>query len=149
MIEVNFTFFMVLFSFVIFMLAMRSLYFEPIRNIKAERARKIEEDQRHAQSLHQERDLLNRDYEAGLKEARQKAQHVILEFRENAKKQASEQVTKARNEAAAQLEQQMAEIATWREEAYQQLESEKRMLADGIIHKLFNATSPVNTLEHH
>lgn len=148
----NGTFLFTFFSFILFMLLMKNLFFDPIRRIKAERAQKIETDEQTARTLVKEFEVLNQDYEQELKVARQNAQKLILESREAAKKQASSQIAQVRQDTAAQLEQQMNDLAQWREETYQQLAPERTLLANGIIEKLgvgggslkASATSSVN-----
>lgn len=137
MLNIDATFLLVFLSFVVFMLAMKQLYFDPIRQIKETREDKIRGDQQNALSLADQYQQLNQGYEAQLREARQKAQQIILEFRENAKKSAADQVSEAREEAHTELEAQLADLAKWREKTYKSLSTDKDQLVEAIISKVY------------
>jgi F-type H+-transporting ATPase subunit b len=139
------TFFLIIASFVVFMLLMRAIYFEPIRRIKDQRERKKLEDREQADSSLAEYTRLQEEYEASLRDARRRAQQVILEVRQGAKKTASETVGKAREEVRQDLERQMAELARWREEAYGQLAEDRRALAGTIIQKITAGRIPAGS----
>lgn len=130
------TFLFVLASFVFFMLAMRAIFFEPIRKIKLEREHAITSEREGALALTQQQADLLAKYEAALTDARRKAQQVILERRQEAKKSASETVVKAREEAAGSLDAQMRDLAAWREQSYVQLAGQRHELARIIVNKV-------------
>jgi F-type H+-transporting ATPase subunit b len=151
MLNIDATFLFVFVSFVVFMLLMKQVYFEPIRQIKAEREQKVAEDRENAQSFYGELESLRTGYENSLKEARLKAQSLIQEHRQKAKKSADEQVSKARGEAHQQIEAQMQEIARAREEAYMQLEADKKNLVETVLGKIFSGgevKTPATSMEH-
>ena len=157
MLNLDATFLIIFLSFIVFMLAMKQVYFDPMRAIKAQREQKILDDQQSAQAFLEQHGQLHQGYEAQLREARQKAQQIILEFRESAKKSAMDQIATVREESRVQLDRQMADLVQWREEAYQDLASEKAQLVESIIGKIYAekparasraSKTPATSLEH-
>lgn len=144
MISLDWTALFVLLSFVVFMILMKAVFFDPIRNIKAAREAQILNDQNKAQEVLHEHESLHLNYEVQLKEARQKAQQLITDLRDQAKGDASGKISKAREEARLHLEAKLAEIATSREETYQALDDERTSLAETILKRVLKInTSPV------
>ncbi len=132
----NATLLFVIISFVVFTILMKAIYFDPIMKIKNERERKIIDDQESAVNFAQQYEILNQEYQAGLKKARQDAHSVIQEIRQQAKTSAQKAVIEARTSAQAQTDQQMAELDAWRESTYRQLESERASLTQAVIAKV-------------
>ena len=136
MLEFNATLLLVLVSFLIFMGLMKSIYFDPVARVKQARQNKLAGDQKSAQDFLQDLDHLKHAYEAGLAEARAKAQQVIADIRRKAKASAGEAIHLAREDARTALDIQMAEMHRWQEEAYQELSQERPQLAKRIIQKI-------------
>lgn len=130
------TFFAVILSFTVFMILMRAVYFEPIRQLKEQREAKKRVDRKDTVAFVEEHERLQLEYETGLKEARKKAQQVIQELRQDAKKQASVTVGQARDNVRSELEGKMEELSRWREESYAKLGEERQALAQAIINKV-------------
>jgi F-type H+-transporting ATPase subunit b len=141
MLEINITAGVILVSFFLFMFLMKGVFFDPIAAIKLQREQKLQEDLEQARALSKEHEALYQTYEAQLKEARQKAQKVIMEFRERAKGEAFAKTQAAREEAQVQLEEQLAAIAKQREQVYQELESERTSLVQSILTKIVRSGS--------
>ncbi|MBY0403585.1 MAG: ATP synthase F0 subunit B [Cyanobacteria bacterium] len=136
MLSIDGTFIFILASFVIFMLLMRSLFFEPIRQIKAEREQKISGDKLSAEEFSKTFENLSKDFELKLKEARQKAHRLISEASESAKKEAASQLSQSREEARNFLDTKMVEIAEQREATYRDLASDRLAFVQSIIEKI-------------
>jgi F-type H+-transporting ATPase subunit b len=134
--QFNATLVFVLISFIIFMVLMKAIYFDPILKIKDERERKLIDDREAAQRFAEEFDRIHAEYETGVKQARKEAHQVIQEIRQAAKTEAQQALTDARTNAHAETERQMAELAQWREETYRQLEAERDTLTRTIIGKV-------------
>ena len=143
--QFNATLIFVLLSFVVFMLLMKVIYFDPMLKIKIQRERQLEQDSDSARQLVQESVRLNADYDAALHRARREAQQIIQTLRQEAKTKSSETLAQARQNAQADMERQMAELAAWREKTYQELEPERRSLMQTIIQKIVEHR-PVGTL---
>ena len=134
--QFNATFIFMIVSFIIFMLVMKVIYFDPMLKIKAERERKLQEDHDSAQRFAEAFERLQVDYESGLKQARKEAHHVIQEIRQQAKLAAQNALVDARANAQAETDRQMADLNRWRKETYQQLESERQALKQAVIAKV-------------
>lgn len=132
----NATFLFVLVSFIIFMLIMKAIYFEPIMKIKNERERKLADDQQSAVEFAQRFEQLQAEYQAGIKQARLEAHQVIQEIRQQAKTSAQQTVVEARAAAQNETDRQMAELHEWRESTYRQMESERAGLTQSVIAKV-------------
>ncbi len=134
--EIDGTLIVVIISFFVFMLLMRSVYFEPIRQIKAERERKKEEDRKSTETHLADLEKMKAEYEQGLKDARKRSHLVLQEIRQKAKESAFETLTAARQQAAKELEAQMTELSSWQENAYQKLAEDRSELARLIVQKV-------------
>jgi F-type H+-transporting ATPase subunit b len=134
--QFNATLFFVMISFVVFMLAMKAVYFDPILKIKAKREQKLQEDRASAERFAEAFERLQADYESGLKQARKDAHNVIQEIRQKAKMDAQKTLLDARVLAQTETDRQMAELQSWRETTYQQLESEREALKRSVIAKV-------------
>lgn len=134
--EFNATLVFVMISFIVFMVAMKMVYFDPILKIKAEREQKLQGDRASAERYAEAYERLHADYESGLKQARKEAHAVIQEIRQKAKADAMKALMEARTLAQAETDRQMAELQSWRETTYRQLESEREALKRAVIAKV-------------
>lgn len=123
-------------SFVVFMLAMKALYFDPILKIKHEREAKLVGDKESALQFNEEYARLKAEYEEGLRQARKEAHAAIQKIRLDAKNNAQQVLTEARGQAQQEMEQRMAELAEWRETTYRELEGERTNLTRQIVEKV-------------
>lgn len=136
MLSVNGTFLLVLVSFVVFMLLMRAVFFEPVRKVKAEREEKLKGDADSAHNAVSEISELNLNYESALKDARAKAQALVASLQTQARQEAQATVQKARSKAQEDLDKRMGELHQWREDTYQTLSGERQSLTRMIIDKV-------------
>jgi F-type H+-transporting ATPase subunit b len=134
--DFNATLIIVMVSFIVFMLAMKAIYFDPILKIKAQREDKLQDDRTSAQRFAEAFERLQADYESGLKQARKEAHQVIQEIRQQAKTDAQKALTEARVLAQTETDRQMGELQNWRETTYQQLEAERDALKQAVIAKV-------------
>jgi F-type H+-transporting ATPase subunit b len=134
--QFNATLVFVLLSFVIFMLLMKAVFFDPMLKVKAQRERQLELDSESARKAGDEAERLTLDYESAVNRARREAQHIIQQIRQDAKTKAASAIAQARQTAQADLERQLGELAQWREATYQNLESERVALKEAIIRKI-------------
>jgi F-type H+-transporting ATPase subunit b len=141
--EFNATLAFVLVSFIIFMLIMKAVFFDPILKLKAQREQQLLQDRETAKRSDEQHDSLMQDYEANLQKARREAQQVLQNLREEAKTKSSTIISDARVNAQAHLDREMAALAESREQAYQELESERRHLKQIIISKVVKEHSGV------
>jgi len=134
--EFNATLVFIMISFVIFMILMKAIYFDPILKIKYERERKLTDDQASARQFAEEFERVNAEYLASLQRARKEAHQVIQDVRQQAKTSAQQALTMARADAQAETDRQMTELQNWRESTYQQLAGERDALTQAIISKV-------------
>ena len=140
MLQFNATLIFVMVSFIIFMILMKAIYFDPILKIRAERERKLTDDQESSRRFAEDFERIYAEYQAGLQQARKEAHVLIQDIRQNAKNNAQATVHTARNEAQAESDRQMVDLHQWRENTYQQLEGERDILTQAIINKVTNGS---------
>jgi F-type H+-transporting ATPase subunit b len=134
--EFNATLVLVMVSFVIFMMAMKAIYFDPILKIKLQREEKLKDDRASAQRFAEAFERLHADYESGLQQARKEAHQLIQEIRQQAKTDAQKALADARALAQTETDRQMTELNAWRESTYRQLEAERDALKRAVIAKV-------------
>lgn len=134
----NATFLFVLLSFAIFVALMKAIYFDPIMAIKNERERKLTQDEQSAKDFLKQFERLHSEYQAGIKQARLEAHQLIQQLRQTAKTSAQQLVIAARGDAQKETDRQMADLSTWREQTYKELESERAALTQAVIAKVRN-----------
>jgi F0F1-type ATP synthase membrane subunit b/b' len=134
--EFNATLVFVMVSFIIFMVLMKAIYFDPMLKIKYERERKLTDDKNSAQQFAEDYERIHADYQTGLQKARKEAHLLIQEIRQSAKTTAQQTLSEARSAAQVETDRQMAELHNWREATYGQLESERNALTRAIIAKV-------------
>lgn len=132
----NATFLFTLISFAIFALLMKAIYFDPIMKIKNERERKLIDDQESSVDFVRQYEKLHLEYQAGIKQARMEAHHVIQEIRQSAKTSAQKTIVEARTQAQADTDRHMGELRDWRESTYREMASERATLTQGVIAKV-------------
>ena len=136
MLQFNATLIFVLISFIVFMILMKGIYFDPILKIRAVREQKLTDDQEAARQFAEDFERLNAEYQTSLQNARKEAHALIQDLRLQAKNSAHENTQAARAEALQVSERQMAELNQWRESTYQQLAGERSVLTHAIITKV-------------
>lgn len=140
------TFLFVLLSFVVFTLLMKAVFFDPIRGIKQARQDHQTQAEAQAQEYAQARLKLEEAYEQGLQEARKKAQALIMEARERMKAEVAELISRTQKEVQSTLDAKLRDLAAWQESTYQQLETERKALADRILESAFPYLGVANRL---
>jgi F0F1-type ATP synthase membrane subunit b/b' len=93
------TFLLILASFLVFMMGMKAVFFDPVGRIKVLREQKIKLDNISAQELQQELDTLEARIQHQMTESRLKAQTLLNEAQASAKSNASQLVGEARQAA--------------------------------------------------
>ncbi len=137
----NYTILFVFLSFIVFMYAMKAIFFDPVLGIIKERDGKMLDDKNQATTLREQLVESEATYEQGLKDARKKSQDVISQIRGEALQKSAETVADARKKAGAELDKQMEELDRWREESYASLSSERANLTSIIINKVTEGKS--------
>jgi F-type H+-transporting ATPase subunit b len=140
MISFNATLFIVFLSFLVFMFLMKIVFFDPVMRLKLEREQQLKQDEEKAQECQNSIENLNKDYHAGLEDARKRSQEIIQSVRAEAKAEAQQALQKAREEAHAKLESDLESLKVWREETRHGLQTKKQEIAAMIAKQLFGST---------
>lgn len=136
MLAVDGTFLVILFSFILFMGLMHSLFFGPVMRIKTEREGTIESDLGKSAEALEKSNRLAIEYQLKLGEAKRKAQLLVQEKRDKAKTDAAEKVKIARENAVQELDSKSARLKKTRETVYQELQPHRETLVQSIVEKL-------------
>lgn len=136
MLEFNATILFVFISFIIFMVLMKLIYFDPMLKLKAERDQKTVGDRELAVEAQNEYYKSLEAYEEQLSQARQKANAIIQEKREEAVRAGQAVVAEARLSAQQDVDQKMAELASQQAAVCEELFSERELLKQSIIQKV-------------
>lgn len=134
--EFNATLVFVMVSFIIFMVLMKAIYFDPMLKIKYERERKLTDDKNSAQQFAEDYERIHAEYLASLQKARKEAHQLIQEIRQSAKANAQQALVEARSAAQSETDRQMADLHNWRETTYSQMEGERDALTRAIVAKV-------------
>lgn len=138
MFHFNVTLILMLVSFIIFMVLMKAIYFDPMLKVRAEREQKLTDDQESARQFAEDFERIFAEYQASLQSARKEAHALIQELRLKSKASAQETLQNARTEAQTESDRQMADLHQWRETTYRQLEGERYALTQAIVGKVTN-----------
>ncbi len=142
----NLTTLIVFASFVVFMFAMKAVYFDPMLKLMDEREHKMRRDRNSAEALTKDCDALSLQYDQALKEAQIKGMSLIRQLRQDASKSAAEVTGKARQDANARIEKQLEELSQWKEEAYAKLASDRANLKEAVLAKVTRKKVPTASL---
>jgi F-type H+-transporting ATPase subunit b len=132
MLAFNATFLFILLSFIIFTVALKQLFFDPLFGIKQAREDKKEADRVKSAACLAESSELSEHYANSLQDARRHSQAMVFEKRQQSKKDAASIMARAQQKASEQFEADMLQLRQWREETSHALESERQSLASQI-----------------
>lgn len=144
MFAIDGTLLVIFFSFLIFMMVLRSLFFEPVAQIKKTRVAAVKTATQAAESAGHDRTTAAETYAARIREAQQQALLSVQAKREEARQKAASHVAQARSAALSRVESQTDALRGAQESAYAALESEKQGYVAAIIAKLSAGQTPAS-----
>ncbi|MFI5358646.1 MAG: F0F1 ATP synthase subunit B [Halanaerobiales bacterium] len=124
MININWTLIWNVINFFILMYLLKRFLYQPLLEVLDKRTAKIEGDLKAAADEKEEARLLKEQYEAEMARAREKALEIIAEAEMRGKERAREIINEAKEEARRIREKNLEEIQLAREEARAQLKEE-------------------------
>lgn len=127
---------LVFLSFLLFMGLMKSLFFEPLLQIKLERDTMVETSHQETQNSQKKAEEVEYEISLRLSQARHQSQTLIQEFREKARAQASELIATAKKQATEQMNAQKGVLHQAQDAVYQELRSEQDEWAQSIAQKV-------------
>jgi F-type H+-transporting ATPase subunit b len=142
MLSFDATFLVILLSFLVFMVAMRAVFFMPVARILAEREQRVHGDWEAIRSSQKTIDELEQAVEAGLSAARQRAQQLIVEAQNAAKTSGAEVIQSARLRSEQHLEQELADLKAQREQLYGQLSEQRPVWVGALLQKVLPPEIP-------
>jgi F-type H+-transporting ATPase subunit b len=136
MLEFNATLLFVFVSFIIFMVLMKVIYFDPMLRLMREREQKTVGDKALAIQAQSDYQSLLADYDKQLGQSRKQANQLIQEKRQDAGQQVQQIIASSRATAQQESTEKMNELATQQATVYQELSSQKADLKEQIIWKI-------------
>ena len=131
-----YTFLLILASFMVFMLCMKAMFFDPVGRIKVLREQKIKLDSISAQELQQELDTLQERIRHQMTESRLKAQALLNEAQAGAKASASAVIGSARQEADVARQALKTQLDGERDRVLAELSGQKGEMVNLLVHRL-------------
>ena len=136
MLTLDFTFFWVLLSFVIFTMLMKQFFFDPIAQIRAQRESALTKLQEETRQLEADYQSLEEGVQSALNDARKKARLSIEEAGAVAKKEAATLVQTSRNEADSDREKALSHLSQQAEQTEAVLLESVDELSHLLVHKV-------------
>lgn len=145
MLSFDFTFVLVLISFLLFVLAMNELFFKPITAIEAKRLAHMQGLRQATDDLLSKCQILQTQHQQTLTAARKQAQALMHEVRQKAKAEAATLLQAARENAQAHLNQQLATLMETKNQLQQALQPEQAALSQLLLARLVPAKKAPKT----
>jgi F0F1-type ATP synthase membrane subunit b/b' len=136
MLQFDATFIVVLLSFIVFMLWMKQVYFEPVAAVKRQRLDAMALTKTQTATMLAQAADHTAHVEAQLKQARDEAHHLTETARQQAKQTADERLQAQRNKTNAEAGQQVGAIEAHMVTVQAELMGGKEALVAGILAKL-------------
>ncbi|MEB3206170.1 MAG: ATP synthase F0 subunit B [Vampirovibrionales bacterium] len=136
MLSIDATFLWILASFVVFMLLMKTMFFDAVARIKQARMAHLESDASTAEAARQQAALHEKDWQAQLTEAHHKTQALMAKARLSATSQAQSRIDAARSQAQSTVDTALTSLGSWRVETLEALSSEQKALSTHVLDTL-------------
>jgi F0F1-type ATP synthase membrane subunit b/b' len=136
MLQFDATFILVLLSFIVFMLWMKQVYFEPVAAVKHQRADALALAKTNTQAMLTDSNAALAQLDEQLKQARLKAHELTEAARLQAKQQADERLSKQRYDANTNAEQQLQAIQIHMGAVQSELLLGKDVLTSQVLQKV-------------
>lgn len=126
-------------QFILLTVVLNAVFYKPLMKALDDRDSYIRDNQLGAQERLAKADMLAKQYEQELANARRQAQAVIAEAQAEAQRISSQQLAEAQREAQAQREQVQRELDQQKAEAMQSLEQQVDELSRQILEKVLGS----------
>lgn len=134
--EFNETFIVSAISFVVFVLIMNAIFYNPIQKIVAERQKFIDDTAEEAKLHTQKSEAILKDKERKLDKTRHEAKQIILDKSEEVKGQKSALTTEAQQSSLKEIQDAKQDLQKSSDEAQTVLTDETKKLAQDISAKI-------------
>lgn len=145
MLALDGTFIVILASFIVFLVFMKTQFFTPVMAIKTERENTIAAGHQVSKEAEDKTTQLTEACRVQLAEAKRKAQLVISEKREIAKGNAQQKLTEARDLANQHYDAQARQLQSQSQSVYNNLASQKDELVQLILARLSSLTGALTS----
>lgn len=136
MIEFNATFLVAMLSFSVFIIIMNAIFYNPILSIIKKRDEYIESNYQNSKEHNEKAQLLDKEYEEKLNDAKENGRHKVALALENAQKKSFEKTQKAKEDIRNDIQIKKDELTAEKNELQKKLESESvQDIAQTIVSK--------------
>ncbi|MCU0567877.1 MAG: F0F1 ATP synthase subunit B' [Oculatellaceae cyanobacterium Prado106] len=123
-------------QFLLLMVVLNSVFYKPLMKALDDRDNYIRSTQGDAKERLAKTEMLTKQYEQELADARRQSQAIIASAQADAQKIAAQQIAEAQQEAQAQREQVQRELDNQKAEAMRSLEQQVESLSRQILDKV-------------
>ncbi|MGH2416557.1 MAG: F0F1 ATP synthase subunit B' [Microcystaceae cyanobacterium] len=123
-------------QFLILAVLLNTIFYKPLNKVLDERAEYIRSNEAESRERLSKAELLAKQYEQQLSEARKQSQDIIAAAQADAKRIADEKVAEATRESQTQKEEAARDIEQQKQEALRALEQQVDALSHQILEKL-------------
>jgi F-type H+-transporting ATPase subunit b len=141
--ELNFTFFIFLAMFLVFMKALNAVFLKPVGAVLAKREARIKDDIAEGQADRQRATDLLEDYERGLRATRSEAQAIINQVTGEVQKKRTADLKSVHDRGVTKVAAAKREIDGERASLVDQLVDEEKSLVETIVQKLLGNNTPI------
>lgn len=123
-------------QFLLLAVLLNAIFYKPMTKVLDDRDNYIRTNETQARERLSKAEMLAKQYEEQLANARRQSQNLIAIAQDDAKKIGATKIAEAQKEAQAQIEQAQSEIDRQKQEAMQSLEEQVDSLSRQILEKL-------------
>lgn len=148
MLQFNATFFAAMFSFILFIIIMNKILYQPIGKIIAEREEFINKTESEAQNLSSQADNIQKEREEKLSNASRDAKKIVSDNVSEANKKAKELTDEAKKQSSAKILSAKNELNNEAEQTKEILKGNIKDLAENISHKILGEYTSIDNIDN-
>ena len=146
--EFNGTFLATIITFVVFVFIMNKILYAPILGIMEERQSFIDSNYKEAQDNDKKSEELQNEHDERLDEAKDEARQKYIESVDGYKKQRTDIVFQAQNDASEELNREYDNLENISNEAKERLKTHMTDLANDIVEKVLGYRSEIHAIDN-
>lgn len=143
MLEIDATAIVIAISFIVFMLVMNAIFYQPLLKLQDDRDDYVENNKRQAQSYQNEAEGLLAEYNEIIKQTKNQSKEIISEALESAKTLKSEKLSEANRHSAERIQNFHNEMAVAKSQLKESLSQDMYEIAQQISTKILGEDVPL------
>ena len=143
MLEIDATAIVIAISFIVFMLVMNAIFYQPLLKLQDEREDYIENNKQQAKNYQSEAQGLLAEHDEIIKQTKKQAKDIISDVMEKAKNEKSEKITEANQQASDKIHNFHDEMAVAKSQLKESLSKDMYEIAQQISTKILGEEIPL------